>query len=66
MGSRNLPEPQDRAGLALYRRLVKVYAAKHLDSDFQPAPVGQQLNHFSTIKNAFHLCQQLKIFDLAI
>lgn len=66
MGSRNLPEPQDRAGLAPRGLLAQVYAAQHLDSDFQPAPVGQQLNHFSTIENPFHLCQQLKMFDLTI
>lgn len=50
----------------IYRRYFELYAAKHLDSDFLAAPVGQQLNHFSTIKHPFHLCQQLKIFDLTI
>lgn len=55
MGRRNLSEPQDRAGLAPFQGLCCCTSG----SDFHPAPVGQQLNHFSTIKNPFHLCKQL-------
>lgn len=53
LGKRIPPKPQDRPGpdLRAFTGLTLLfYSANHLASNMQPAPVGQQLNHFFSLQ----------------